>query len=335
MYTNKIEIKSTGQFLPSQIVKSDDIFIDMKSESRYDIPTTWMSETMGIVERRMVAPGTKPSELAIPAARQAIENADINPELIDMVIFCGIERDRPEPATAHTIQHELGLRAKYAFDVANACYGFIEGMEIAQKFMETGVVKYALIVTGEITTKVLMGALENLKKGVDIKTARNLIGLLSVGDAGGAVLLGLSEDQSGFDLITTDSESRHAQKCYYKFKKNGEFTGQMQMGYMSALFIDKHDKLINNTLQKLKWPEFDWMLSHQIGQRPFDRISDLNGVGKEKMVKTFHKLGNITTATFPVNFHKLLKNDTLSKGDRIGGCFGGSGVVYGQFGYLF
>ncbi len=294
-----------------------------------------MSEQMGIIERRMVAPGTKPSELAIPAARQAIEEAEISPDKIDMVIFCGIERDQPEPATAHTIQHKLGLKGAYAFDIANACYGFIEGMEIATKFIETGTVQNALIVTGEISTHVLRVTLENLKKGVDQKTAKNLIGMLSVGDAGGAVILGVSEDDSGFDIITTGSESRHAKKCYYNFDEKGRLDGQMMMGHMSALFIDKHKKLIDSTLERCGWPEFDWMLSHQIGQRPFDRISDLSGVGKKKMVKTFDKLANITTATFPVNFYKLSKHGKLRKGDRIGGCFGGSGVVFGQFGYQF
>ena len=105
-----------------------------------------MSEKMGIIERRVAPSDAKPSDLAIPAARKAIEAAtDIKPEEIDLVIFCGIERDQPEPATAHVIQDKLGLNARYALDIANACFGFVNAMEIATNYISCGIVKLSLI----------------------------------------------------------------------------------------------------------------------------------------------------------------------------------------------
>ncbi len=337
MKTNqKTKILASGKFLPTQIVKSDDLFTEIKSETNYNIPTTWMSEQMGIIERRMAPEEAKPSDLAIPAAIDAMKNSKLLPQDIDMVVFCGIERDQPEPATAHTIADALNLNAPYVFDIANACFGFIDGMNIASKFIQAGTVNNALIVTGEITTRVLLGALGNLKKGVDVKTARKLIGLLSVGDAGGAVILSRSEDNnSGFELFNSFSQSQHTQKCYYKFKKDGKFDGQMEMAHLAALMINNHSKLMENTLDQLGWSNFDWMLSHQIGKKPFDRIANMNCIKPSKMIKTYDKLGNITTATFPVNFHKLAVNGKVKQGDRIGGCFAGSGIVIGQFGYSF
>jgi 3-oxoacyl-[acyl-carrier-protein] synthase-3 len=61
----------------------------------------------------------------------------------------------------------------------------------------------------------------------------------------------------------------------------------------------------------------------------------MNGVSPSKMIKTLDKLGNITSATFPVNFKKLGDEEKVTKGDRIGGCFAGSGLVVGQFGYTY
>ena len=279
-----------------------------------------------------------PSDLAIPAAMQALESApEVDPKKIDLVIFCGIERDQSEPATAHTVQHKLGLNARYAFDMSNACFGFVDAMQVATTYISCGIVKYALVVTGEVPTKVLSAAMEILKKGVDVPTARKIIGALSVGDAGGAAVLGPvnNGEQCGFELFNTVSHSKHVEKCIYKQQKDGSIAGQMNMGAIAGAIVKSHNSLIDDTLEKLGWPEFDWVLSHQIGQRPFDRISRMSGIRAEKMIKTLDKFGNLTSATFPVNFHKLAECGEARSGDRIGGCFAGSGLVIGQFGYVY
>jgi len=305
----RAKIYSTGIHLPSEVVKSDDLFAEINSETQYGIATNWMSEKMGIIERR-VAPS---------------------------VIFCGIERDQPEPATAHIIQDKLGINARYAFDIANACFGFIDAMQVATNYIACGIIRHALIVTGEVPTKVMHAMMDTLKKGVDIKTAKNIIGALSVGDAGGAVIMGAAEntEKSGFKLFNTISHSDFAEKCRYNHNKDGSIDGQMLMGQLAGAFIRCHNKLIDKTLDTLGWESFDWMLSHQIGQRPFDKISNMNGVKPNKMVKTLDKLGNITSATFPVNFEQLIESNEIKTGDRIGGCFAGSGIVIGQFGYVY
>ena len=334
----KSKIVSTGIYLPSEVIKSDDLFAEIHSESQYGIPTNWMSEKMGIIERRVAPSGAKPSDLAIPAAQQAIDEAfEINPQDIDLVIFCGIERDQPEPATAHVIQNKLGLNARYAFDIANACFGFVDAMQIATNYIKCGIIRHALIVTGEVPTKVMSAAIDRLKSGVDIKTARNIIGALSVGDAGGAVILSAAgnNEKSGFRLFNTISHSHLSEKCKYTKSDDGTIEGHMMMGQITGAFIRSQYKLIDETLLKLGWDSFDWTLTHQIGQRPFDRLSDMNGVKSGKMIKTLHKLGNVTSATFPINFRKLVNTTEIKRGDKVGGCFAGSGLVVGQFGYIF
>lgn len=331
------KILSVGTYLPEEIVSSVSLFEEINSE-QYNLPTTWMRDKMGIVERRMSPEDAKPSDLAIPAAQKAIDQCDnLDPDLINLVIFCGIERDQPEPATAHVIQNSLGLNAKHVFDVSNACFGFMEAIEIAQYYMRGGATSHALIVTGEVPTKVLRAAVEQLKAGVDLKTARDLIGALSVGDAGGAVVMGPSYgyEQCGFRVFNTITDSSHIDKCIYKQNPNGEFVGQMQMGKIVSELIQMHNGLIGSTLSKLGWDEFDWMLTHQIGEKPFQKFSAMQGVGAEKMIKTFHKLGNITSASFPINYEKLQQSGKVLPGDKIGGCFTGSGLSVGQFGYVY
>ena len=89
-----------------------------------------------------------PSDLAIPAAQQAIEQLkELNPDHIDSVYFCGIETDYAEPATVHVIQKSLGLRARMSMDISNACYGFVNGIETAIKDIKAGEARYSLVVT--------------------------------------------------------------------------------------------------------------------------------------------------------------------------------------------
>jgi len=228
-----------------------------------------------------------------------------------MRLICGIERDQPEPATAHIIQDKLGLNSRYAFDMANACFGFVDAMQVASSYIKCGIVKYALIITGEVPSKVMRAAMQSLKKGVDVKKARNMIGALSVGDAGGAVILGASQENemSGFSLFNTLSHSSHSEECIYEVNEHGEpVGGQMLMGKITNTILKGHRDIIDETLNSLG--------------KPYNSITNMSKVTPEKSIKTHHNLGNITSATFPVNYDKLLKNKKLTKGDRIGGCFG-------------
>lgn len=331
----KVQILGCASHLPTQIVSSIDLFEEFKSEQQYGIPKDWMSEKMGIKERRLAENDAQPSQLAIPAARKAIKQSNINPNDIGLIIFCGIEKDYSEPATAHKVQDQLGLKAKYAFDVSNACYGFVDSLKIASNFIQSGDIQYALVCTGE-TSKVQRTAVDLLKNGLNIKEARKIIGALSVGDAGGAAIIGNSRNgESGFELFNSIVDSTHTQKCVYKIGNNGLPSGQILMGPITKAILQAHEQLIDDTLVKLGWNNFDWMLSHQMGKKPFERISLLKGVDRKKMIKTFDKLGNITSATFPVNFEKLANSDKVSAGDRIGACFAGSGLAIGQLGYTF
>jgi len=334
----KVKINGVGSYLPPQIVYSDDLMAEIHSDERYNLPINWIRTVMGIEERRVADSDAKPSDLAIPAAQEALDNCkDISPEDIDLIIFCGIERDQPEPATAHTIQNALGLNARHAFDLGNACFGFIDALEVASNYIKCGIVSHALIVTGEVPSRVMGAAINRLKIGVEIETARNIVGALSVGDAGGAVVVGASceDDPSGFELFNVHSYSWYVEQCKYNHDQYGNIEGQMVMGKMASAFVKYSKTMMGETMGQLGWEKFDWMLSHQIGKKPFDRIRGMSGVRPSRMIKTFDKLGNITTATFPVNFKKLMNESGVKSGDKIGGCFAGSGIALGQFGYVF
>ncbi len=331
--THKVKILSAASFTPSQIVNSLDLFEEIKSESQYGVPKNWMVENMGIIERR-VSEDLLPSELAIPAAIQAINKSGLTNNDIDAVIFCGIERDRPEPATAHTIASELGINSKHSFDVSNACFGFLEGIMIANSHIKSGQCENVLICTGEIPSHVLLSITDKLKKGVKSRAFSRYIGGLSVGDAGGAVVLTRSNDDTGFGDFDTVTKTKYLNHCYYKYSSNGECDFQMKMGQLAAAMIKTHAELFRQTKKKIsKKPKF--LLSHQVGKKPFHRLSDMMLENPVNHMKTFDKFGNVASASLPLGFEQLLKCDKVKKGDEVIGCFNGSGAVAGQFIYTF
>ena len=330
------EVKAVGVYLPEQRVSSKELFCEFHSESNYGIAIDWMDETTGILERRVSDSDCLPSQLAIYSAERAL--AQFSPhdmDCIDMVIFCGIERDNPEPATAHKIQRALGIQASYVFDLSNACFGFIEGINIATKFIDTGDVRLALIVTGEIPSRVMRFVVEKLKRGNEKQGFKELVGALTVGDAGGAVVLGPSDNhQAGFRAFNSRVDSRFVDQCAYQHTEDGGYEGHMHMARIVARGVAMHKNMLADTLKKLNWNGFDWLLSHQTGKRSFELFSQLNNIETSKMIKTYDTLGNIATATFPVAFDKLMRSGQVNAGDRVGGCFAGSGLATGQFGYI-
>lgn len=332
----RTQMIGVGTYLPKQVVKSDDLMQEVDTEKRYGMPYNWMSQKMGIIERRMASSSTSPSTLAIRAAEDAFHSCpDFNRDQIDAVIFCGIERDKPEPATAHIIQNALGLKANHVFDVANACYGFVDGLKLASALVESAMITHALVVTGEVTTRILRTIVDTLKKGISTEEAKHLWGGLSVGDAGGAVIVGPSSDgKSGFMLFNQRSESRHVDLCHYKYQADGSLDARMNMAQIVARGFQLNKKIFDETLDELGWDGIDWALAHQTGKATFKQTLSLHSVEEHKAIKTYPCLGNITTATLPVSFKKLVDSDRLKSGDRIGGLFAGSGLVAGQFGYI-
>lgn len=330
------KIISSGIYLPDEVAESDHIFQSFKSEKNYGIATDWMSDTMGIIERRVSREDQSPSDLAVEAARRAIDSCrQINPDDIGMVLFCGIERDQPEPATAHVVQNKLGIKADIAFDVSNACFGFVDGLRIAEQFISSGSIKYALVVTGEIPTRLMKDYVNQLKSGMDIKQAKKILGFLSVGDAGAAVIVGPSDESQadGFRLFRTLSRSQHLDKCRYSHTKDGHIEGQMLMAQIVVATLRLQFDNIPETLSELGWDHPDFFMTHQVSKVPFNAAAKLNITPKEKMIKSYDKLGNITSATFAVNHHQLMERDDVKPGDRVYCCYSGSGIVIGQFGY--
>ena len=169
MRYSEVYLESTGYTLPDQILTSEDI--ETKLAPLYEkihCAKGRLEQLTGIKERRIWPLGTLPSTIASAAGKKALANANMDPSEIDLVIHTGVCRDALEPSTAHLVHHNLKLSPHcLAFDLSNACVGFLNAITVASNMIEIGQIKTALIVTGENAGPLYETTIPNLLKNDD------------------------------------------------------------------------------------------------------------------------------------------------------------------------
>ena len=321
---HKSHIYSVGSELAKNIVTTR----DMLSEARFD-DCELVEKSLGIHEVRQSSPTCQPSDLAIPAAEKALADSGLAYNQIDAVIYCGIERDCPEPATAHIIASALGLTPSICFDVANACHGFTSGLQVANSFIRSSDIKFALVVTAEISSRVTRKVADMFRHGeLDVSDIKSHIGAFTVGDAGGAMVLGPGDEVIGINQIRCSSISRHHSLCSYN-TNHGKMSFNMDMGRISAVTLKLVKDLIGPTYRDLNWSpaDIDVFIPHQVGERPFLKSLEIVGVERDKSIATYPKFGNLASATIPVCYDLLKQQGRMQPGSKILMGTTGSGIV--------
>ncbi|TBR37922.1 ketoacyl-ACP synthase III [Marinomonas agarivorans] len=326
------QIAGIGAYFPSQIVTSQELMREIRSEANYGLAENWLNEVCGIDERRVASAEETPSVLAIKAAEIALNNSGVSPVEIDAVIFCGISRDWIEPSVAHKVQHELGCTNAISFDVTSACHGFMNGILIADNLIQASNTNNVLVVTGETLTDMTFDYMKQLNnKEIPLK---NVLGTFTIGDAGAAMVLTPKENPNvGFQYFNFYTEAKHADLCKFSLRQQGGYEGQMVMGKICSLIVNLHKSLIEQTYRKLNWQSTDinHLICHQAGKKPHIRMANMAKVPLEKAPISYKSYGNIITATIPANLYGI----DFKKDDKILLAGSGSGASISQSGLVF
>ncbi len=326
-------IVSAGYYLPTERVTTTSMLDEVKVEN-YGVKTDFIVNSTGVQEVRHASFGEQPSDLAVEAALDAFDKSDIKPDQIDLVIFCGIDRDYCEPSTAHFVQAKLGCSG-VCFDVSNACLGAMSGIQIANEMIGSGAVQHALVCTGERQCDVAKSVINELRQSNDQKLFKTKVGALTVGDAGSAVILGPKEGRHGIQQMAYESYGEYAKLCYYKVDGD-RIDGAMIMDKICAVMLKSHRGMYRQTLQSLGWADssIDCGIVHQVGRRPWEKFSQIFNIPIDKMTKTFDLLGNITSNTFLLNYARALEENKISAGSSVFGGLAGSGYTSCQIGMV-
>lgn len=300
-------ILGMGSYIPENVVTNVDL------EKKIDTSDEWIRTRTGIEERRFAPDHLDTSDMSYIAAKEAIENAEIKPEQIDLIIVATVTPDRAFPAVATMIQERLGAKNAAAMDVSAACTGFMYGIIVGKQFVQTGDYKYVLVVGAEKLSKRL--------NWEDRNTA------VLFGDGAGAAVLGpvskdrgilafeLGADGAGFEHITQESDHITMNgREVFKFAVR-------QMGESALSVIQKAG---------LTKEDVDFLVPHQANIRIMEASRQRLELPEEKMAKSVNKYGNTSAASIPMTLVDELKNGKIKDGDIVVLVGFGAGLTWGS-----
>lgn len=334
MKFKNVVIESFDYFLSDTVVSSTDIELRLAPlYAKLKLPEGRLELMTGIKERRMWAPGTRPSDLSTMAAKKCLEKSKIKPDQIDLLIHASVCRDFLEPATASVVHANLGLSdSAMIFDLSNACLGVINSMVVAGQMIESGMIQSALIVSGENGGPLLEHTIHELLNNptIDRKSIKKFIANLTIGSAATAIMLthkSLSPDSPKIlgGAVKTDSSANHL--C----RGDGN-THSLIMETDSEELLKYGIKLGQLTWAKareeLSWTpdDIDMVLTHQVGSA-HEKLSieslELNHV---KTYRTYPTLGNTGSSALPITMMMAFEEGHISKGDHLALLGIGSGL---------
>lgn len=299
-------ILGLGRYLPERVLTNADL------EKMVDTSDEWIRTRTGIEERRIASDDIDSSHMATFAAEEAIRDAGLTANDIDMILVATVTPDYGFPSVASMVQHNIGARQVPAMDLSAACAGFIYGVVTAKQFVESGVAKHVLVI-----------GVEKLSKITDY-TDRNTCVLF--GDAAGATVIGPVNDGKGilsFELGTDGSGLKHLFQDDDFIYMNGREVFKFavrQMGESSLNVIEKAN------LQK---EDVDYFIPHQANLRIMESARQRLGVPIEKMAYTVNKYGNTSSSTIPIALYEAVKEGKINVDDVIVMVGFGGGLSWG------
>lgn len=321
----RIAIVGTGSYLPERIMTNFDIekFLDTSDE--------WIYTRTGIKERRVADQNVTTSDLCKVACENAMKAAGVKPDNIDLIVLATITPDTHCPAGANWLEAKLGCEHAVSFDVTAACSGFIFALHVADTFIRSGIYKNALVVAGEIMTRVI-----NWKERESC---------ILWGDGAGAVVL--TESQSGAEVMSTHIHSDGASGDTLLMPGGGSMTTPIShesvdkgLHFLKMIEANKSFKVAVNrfagaceeavTANGFKISDVDLIIPHQANVRILQGMAKKLNVPMEKVYMTIEKYANISSATVPIALDDAVQKGILNNGNlALLTAFGG-GLTWGS-----
>ena len=291
----------TGACIP------DFVLTNAMLEKMVDTNDEWIVQRTGVRERR-IAKNTHTWELALGAAQDALADAGITAEELDLILVSTCSPDTNTPNTASILQDKLGARQVGAFDINNACTGFVSATDIADSYIKSGKAKTVLVVSAETLSRI-----------VDYTDRSTCI---LFGDGAAAAVYQATEDETVGILSTfTAADGSGAEYLHMEALPVVRFTARAV-----PLAIDTALKRAGVTAE-----EIDWVVPHQANLRILDVIARRYHLPKEKIYVNMDRFGNTSSASVPICLNEMRKNGLLHEGQTVV-CTGfGGGLTYGAF----
>jgi 3-oxoacyl-[acyl-carrier-protein] synthase III len=319
--TRSVHIVGTGSYVPDRVLTNADL------EKMVDTTDEWIVTRTGIRERRIAPDYMCTSDMAVEAARRAMQQADVREDEIDLIILATITPDMPFPATACLVQQKLGAKKAAAFDMEAACSGFLYGLEIGQQF----------ITSGTFDTVLVIGA-EKLSTIVDWQDRQTCV--LFGDGAGAAILRSRGEDHGilttcmGADGSQADILLMPGGGAKYPASKESVSAGMHHLK-MAGKEVFKNAVIAMQTaaeeaLRKcnLTIDDIKCVIPHQANSRIIEAIADRLGAPMEKVYMNLHRYGNVSAGSVAIALDEAAREGRFQRGDLILLVVFGSGLTW-------
>ena len=323
----KPHIIGLGHYVPDNIVSNDDLSKIM------DTSDQWITDRTGIKERRFVNSNEGPSDLAIPASETAINNANINKEDIDFIIFATSTPDNYVPGSSSIFQNKMGFDTIGALDIRVQCSGFIYGISIAEQYIKSGQFKNILVIGAEVQST----AMDLTNRGRDTAVI--------FADGAGAAIV--SSTKKGGKILSTHlhSEGKYAKELWVESPSSNSKptidSDKINQGRhflkMNGREVFKHavkrfPEVIIEGLKhnNFKIEDLDILIPHQANLRISKFIQKKLGLSDSQIFSNIHKYGNTTAASIPIAFSEALIERRISSGNIVVLASFGSGFTWGS-----
>lgn len=315
-------ITAVGHYAPEKVVPNSHF------ESYLDTTDEWIMTRTGIRERRYLEEGAT-SDLATEAARKTLAMRGIGPEEVDLIIVATVTPDMFFPSTAALVQHKLGARNAWGFDLSGACSGFLYALAVGVQFIQAGTNKKVLVIGADKMTSI-----------TDMQDRNTCI---LFGDGGAAVLLEPGEEE-GYGVIDwvnymdgSGMEALHMKaggslrpatietvqdKMHYIFQ-DGKAVFKVAVVGMADVSVEIMKR--NN----LSSEDVAWLVPHQANMRIIQSTADRMGLPMDRVMVNIDRYGNTTAATIPSCLAEYHSDGRLKRGDNVVLASFGAGYTWG------
>ena len=312
-----------GAYLPARVVTNAELAASV------DTSDEWIFKRTGIRQRHVAAEGEMTSDLALAAARRALDSAGVAPGDIDLIVLATTTPDDTFPATATKVQAGLGIHHGAAFDVQAVCAGFMYALAVADNFIKAGQAQRALVIGAETFTRLL--------DWNDRSTC------VLFGDGAGAVVLESHQGDGGagdFGILSTHlhTDGRQRDILYVDggpsstrtvghVRMNGKEVFRHAVGKLAAVM---EEALADHGLAP---SAVDWLVPHQANQRIIEGLRAKLDLPAERVVSTVERHANTSAASVPLALTASVEAGGVKSGDLVmfeaigGGLAWGAGLV--------
>ncbi len=317
-----ITITGLGCYVPERVMKNDELAKLVETSDE------WIVERTGIRERRIAAPDEAMSDLALPAAEQALEQAGVAAENVDLIIVATVTPDMAFPSTAALVADQLGATEAAAYDLSAGCTGFMYALAQAYGMVSAGLSERALVIGGDVLSKIVnwndrstcvlfgdgAGAVVLERNG-----GRGFIGFELGADGGGGVHLSMP---AGGSRMPASAETV-AQELHF-----AQMNGPEVFKFATRVLVSSAEKLLERCGVGIQ--DVDVYVPHQANVRIIEHAARKLGIAEDRVVVNVDRYGNTSSGSIPLALADAEANGRLKDGSLVLMTGMGAGLTWGS-----